>query len=92
MTYGRVFRVHTGGAESHISGHILIKSFAQVQLAALFLQLQHFSIQFFPGCTVAAVDDGTILQQQTHQRAIADTQAQNGHPLPFQRGKILFKS
>ena len=87
----RVRRVHSRGTENHIRLHAIQIIFPDMQSAARLFQLQHLPVQLFPGGFVAAGDIAAEIQQQPHQRPIADTQTQHRDFFVLQRVKILRK-
>ena len=88
---GGVAGVHTGGTEDHICLDAVEIALAQAQDAAVFLQLEDFVLQFFPGSAVAAGDLAAEGKEQTNQRAVADAQTQHGDLLAPQGFKIMVK-
>ncbi len=74
---GRGVGVHSGGPEHQVGGQIIQVAVADTQLGTLDFQVQHLSVQLFPGGPVAANDAAAVFQQQPHQGPIADPQPQH---------------
>ena len=83
--------MHTGGSEQHIRLHPIQISITQAQLTARGFQRQHFLLCLLPGSTVTAHHIAAKLQQQPHQRPVADTQSQHRDSFAPEGHKILFK-
>ena len=83
--------MHTRGTEHQIGLQIVEIRISKTQLTACLLQFQHFGIDLLPGGAVTAYHITAKLQQQPHQRPVADTQTKNSDLLPIQGGKIFLK-